>query len=123
VSIAHFKKGERYKTMSKKIYVGNLPFRVDEDTLKDLFAKIGEVQSVKIITDVATGRSKGFGFIEMASDEDVEKAISALNGTLVMGRPLTVNKARPQQTSRNKGGFRESKRKSYRGGSGLDNWR
>jgi RNA recognition motif-containing protein len=109
--------------MSKKIYIGNLPFRVDENTLKDLFEKIGEVQSVKIITDVATGRSKGFGFIEMVSDEDVEKAISALNGTMVMGRPLTVNRARPQQSSRNKGGFRERGKKSYRGGSGLDNWR
>jgi RNA recognition motif-containing protein len=109
--------------MSKKIYIGNLPFRFDEDTLKDLFAKIGEVQSVKIITDVITGRSKGFGFIEMTSEEDVEKAIAALNGTIVMGRPLTVNKARPQQSSRDKKGFRERKRKSYRGGSGLDNWR
>ena len=108
--------------MSNKIYIGNLPFRVDENTLKELFAKIGEVQSVKIITDVTTGRSKGFGFIEMTSDEDVEKAISALNGTMVMGRPLTVNRARPQQ-SRNKGGFRERGRKSYRGKSGLDTWR
>jgi len=109
--------------MSKKIYIGNLPFRADEDMLKELFAKIGEVQSVKIITDVATGRSKGFGFVEMSSDKDVEKAISTLNGSVVMGRPLTVSKARPQQSSRNKGGFRERGRKSYGGGSRTDNWR
>lgn len=109
--------------MSKKIYVGNLHFRVDEDTLKEFFAKIGEIQSVKIITDVTTGRSKGFGFIEMTSDEDAEKAISALNGTILMGRPLTVNKARPQQAFRNRRNFRERHKKSYRRGSGLGNWR
>lgn len=93
--------------MSKKIYVGNIHFRVDEDTLRDFFAKKGDIQSVKIITDVATGRSKGFGFIEMTSDEDAEKAVSALNGTMLMGRPLTVNKARPQQAFRNRRNFRE----------------
>jgi len=109
--------------MSKKIYVGNIHFGVDEETLKDLFAKVGEVQSVKIIKDATTGRSKGFGFVEMASDEDVEKSIAALNGTMLMGRPLTVNKARPQQAFKDRRGARERHSKSYRRGSGLGNWK
>jgi RNA recognition motif-containing protein len=70
--------------------------------LKEVFGKIGEVLSAKIITDSATGRSKGFGFVEMASDEDADKAISSLNGTTLMDRALTVNEARPQ---RERGGF------------------
>jgi RNA recognition motif-containing protein len=109
--------------MSKKLFVGNLNYRVDEDTLKDVFAKVGNVESVKIIKDLATGRSKGFGFVEMTSDEDVEKAIAALNGTDLMERPLTVNKARPQQTDRNQKNSRNRHNKSFRRGSGLGNWR
>ncbi|PYS05402.1 MAG: RNA-binding protein [Acidobacteria bacterium] len=80
--------------MSKKIYVGNLSFRTTEEELSSLFEKIGAVESVSIITDRDTGRSKGFGFISM-SDEDAEKAIEALNGKDFAGRPLTVNEARP----------------------------
>jgi RNA recognition motif-containing protein len=107
--------------MSKKIYVGNLSYKVDEDAIKEVFERIGEVQSVKIITDFATGRSKGFGFVEMTSDEDVEKAISTLNGTTFMDRTLSVNEARPQ-TDRGRTGGRGGQRGSYmRGKSG--NWR
>ncbi len=103
---------EKEEKMAKKIYVGNLSYKVDEETLKELFAQNGEVQSVKIITDTATGRSKGFGFVEMASDEEGEKAISSLNGTTLMDRALTVSEARPQKD-----------RNESRGGRKPGNWR
>ena len=80
--------------MSKKIYVGNLPFSATEEELTALFEEIGAVESVSIITDRDTGRSKGFGFVSM-NDQDAEKAISALNGKEFAGRALTVNEARP----------------------------
>jgi RNA recognition motif-containing protein len=80
--------------MSKKIYVGNLSFRTTEEELAALFEQIGSVESVSIITDRDTGRSKGFGFVSM-NDDDAEKAIAAFNGKDFGGRPLTVNEARP----------------------------
>lgn len=80
--------------MSKKIYVGNLPFRATEEELTGLFEEIGAVESVSIITDRDTGRSKGFGFVSM-NDDDAEKAIAALNGKEFASRALTVNEARP----------------------------
>ncbi len=88
--------------MTKKLYVGNLPFTTTEDDLSDIFAEVGNVESVRIITDRDTGRSRGFGFVEM-SDEDADKAINQFNGTEMSGRPLTVNEARPQ-TNRGGGG-------------------
>jgi RNA recognition motif-containing protein len=109
--------------MSKKIYVGNLSYKIDEDALREVFAKIGEVESVKIIKDFTTGRSKGFGFVEMTSDEDVEKAISALNGTTLMDRPLTVNEARPQTFRDRTDGRGGGQRKSYMGGRKSGSWR
>ncbi len=81
--------------MTKKLYVGNLPFQTTEDDLSDMFAAVGSVESVRIITDRDTGRSRGFGFIEMG-DEDADKAINEFNGKDMEGRPLTVNEARPQ---------------------------
>ena len=80
--------------MSKKIYVGNLPFKTTEDDLTNMFEQVGAVESVSIITDRDTGRSKGFGFVSM-NDEDAEKAIAAYNGKDLGGRALTVNEARP----------------------------
>ena len=80
--------------MTKKVYVGNLPFQTTEDDLNGLFSQVGPVESVSIITDRDTGRSKGFGFISMAS-EDADKAIAQFNGTDFNGRALTVNEARP----------------------------
>jgi RNA recognition motif-containing protein len=106
--------------MSKRLYVGNLSYKVDEEALKDYFEEIGEVQSVKIITDAATGRSKGFGFVEMTSDEDAEKAISSLNGKTFMERALTVNEARPQTERPRTGGAR---RGFDKGGRKSGNWR
>lgn len=103
--------------MGKKLYVGNLSYKMDEETLREAFGRIGEVQSVRIITEASTGRSKGFGFVEMSSDADAEKAISELNGSTLMDRTLTVNEARPQ-TDRpgGRGGF-------DRGGRKPGNWR
>lgn len=79
------------------IYVGNLPYTVDGDELREIFSGFGEVASATVIMDKFSGRSKGFGFVEMPSKDDAEKAISALNGSEVKGRNLTVNEARPRQ--------------------------
>jgi len=108
--------------MAKKIYVGNLPYSADEESLRELFAKSGEVLSVKIITDVATGRSRGFGFVEMSSDEDAAKAIASLNGTSFMDRTLVVNEARPQAEKRRPGGGRQQRGPSG-GGRREYGWR
>lgn len=83
--------------MSRNLYVGNIPFQASEKDIRDLFAQAGEVESVKIITDSYTGQPRGFGFVEMASKEDAQKAISIFNGKNFMDRVLTVNEARPQQ--------------------------
>ena len=80
--------------MIKKVYVGNLPFRTTEEELANLFAQIGPVESVSIIMDRETGRSKGFGFVSMGAD-DADKAITQFHGYQFGGRPLTVNEARP----------------------------
>ena len=110
--------------MSKKLYVGNLSYNTHDEDLREAFSKIGEVVSVTLITDQATGRSKGFGFVEMATDEDAEKAISAMNGTSFMDRTITVNEARPK-TDRPGGGGGRGGRGGYGGGGGRDNrsWR
>jgi cold-inducible RNA-binding protein len=81
--------------MSKKIYVGNLPFQATESDITQAFSGFGPVESVSIITDRDTGRSKGFGFVQMTDGADADKAISALNGTEMGGRNLTVNEAKP----------------------------
>ncbi|MBF0342686.1 MAG: RNA-binding protein [Nitrospirae bacterium] len=103
--------------MGKNIYVGNISFRATEDDLKDLFTKIGEVELVKIITDAQTGQPKGFGFVEMANEEDAKKAIAALNGSSFMDRTLSVAEAKPQQKDR-RGGFEGKKGGGYGGGGG-----
>lgn len=89
--------------MGKRLYVGSIPFSATEESLRELFTGIGEVESVKIITDADTGRSKGFGFIEMSSSEDAKKAIDQLNNTKFMERALVVNEARPQQPREGRG--------------------
>jgi cold-inducible RNA-binding protein len=83
--------------MPKKLYVGNLSFQTTEADLTSMFEQHGTVESVRIITDRDTGRSKGFGFVEMTDDEAAEKAIASINGQEVGGRPLTVNEARPME--------------------------
>ncbi len=87
-----------------KIYVGNLPYTVSEDDIRKAFEPFGEVGEVNIIIDRMSGRSKGFGFVEMASDDDGNKAIEELNGTELGGRQLNVNKARPRVERDNRGG-------------------
>ena len=88
--------GER-KAMATKLYVGNLPYTIDSQKLSDLFSESGEVTSANVITDKFSGRSKGFGFVEFASDKDGDQAITDLNGKDVDGRKIVVNEARPQQ--------------------------
>jgi RNA recognition motif-containing protein len=84
---------------NKKLYVGGLPYSTTERELEDLFAEHGKIESVRIITDRMTGRSRGFGFVEMGSEEESEAAIKAFNGTELGGRTLTVNVAKPRNDS------------------------
>ena len=83
--------------MGAKLYVGNLPYSVTEERLQQHFAQYGSVISARIITDKFSGRSKGFGFVEMNSDEEAQRAMAALNGTDFEGRNVVVSEARPQQ--------------------------
>jgi RNA recognition motif-containing protein len=106
--------------MGKKLYVGNLPFTADEQTLADTFAEFGTVESAKIITDRDTGRSKGFGFVEMSSDGEAQEAISKMNGADFGGRALTVNEAKPMPPRENRGGG--GGRGGPRGGGGGGRW-
>ena len=91
--------------MGKKLYVGNLSYDLDKNDLQQMFAAQGEVTSAQVITDRETQRSKGFGFVEMGSDQDAQAAIAALNGKSIDGRALTVNEARPQEPRTGGGGF------------------
>ncbi len=92
--------------MSIKLYVGNLPNSMTEEQLNTLFSEAGHVASAKIITDRQTGQPRGFGFVEMETKMDGQKAISMINGRTVDGRPLAVNEARPQQKASFGGGRR-----------------
>ena len=107
--------------MGNKLFVGNLSFDATENDLQDLFAQAGPVNSVNIMQDRATGRARGFGFVEMASDADAEKAISMFNGKDFQGRALTVNEARPREErggGGGGGGYRGGGGGGYRGGGG-----
>ena len=90
--------------MAKKLYVGNLPFSITDQSLSDLFAQAGQVASAKVIMNHDTGRSKGFGFVEMNTDEEALAAISKFNGMDLEGRPLTVNEAKPMAPRTGGGG-------------------
>ena len=98
--------------MAKNIYVGNLPWKISNEELSQLFEAHGAVNRAEVITDRETGRSRGFGFVEMTNDAEAQKAIEALNGADLQGRPLTVNEAR-QREERGGGGGR-----GYGGGGG-----
>ena len=109
--------------MSTKIYVGNLPYSVTDSSLQSNFAEFGGVSSAKVMTDRETGRSKGFGFVEMASAEVAQAAIDALHGMSVDGRTIVVNLARPREAGGgaggyNAGGFAASKRADVGYGNG-----
>ena len=99
----------------KNIFVGNLNFNTSEDELRQLFEAYGQVGRVSIMTDRDTGRSRGFGFVEMSSSEDGEKAIAALNGSQVGGRTLNVNEARPKPERSGGGGGRGGRERGERG--------
>jgi len=100
------------------IYVGNLSWGLKDQDLANLFAPYGEVSSAKIVTDKFTQRSKGFGFVEMANDEEAQAAIAQLNGTEVEGRSLVVNESRPKQEGGSGGGGGYKKRNFGGGGGG-----
>ncbi len=90
--------------MSTKLYVGGLPYSVTDGRLEEIFAEHGSVQSARVISDKFTGQSRGFGFVEMASAEEAQKAMEALNDTQLDGRTLVVNEARPQENRMGGGG-------------------
>ena len=91
--------------MTKKLFVGGLSYETTEATLKDTFSQAGTVESAIMITDKISGRSKGFGFVEMSSEEEAQKAIEMFNGKEIDGRNVTVNEARPMEPRSSSGGF------------------
>lgn len=101
--------------MGKKLYVGNLSYGVSSSDLQQLFSQYGTVQSAQVIEDRETGRSKGFGFVEMSNDQEAQAAMSGLNGQQHEGRPLTVNEAKPRE---DRGGYRGGGGRGYNGGRG-----
>ncbi|OGZ28999.1 MAG: RNA-binding protein [Candidatus Niyogibacteria bacterium RIFCSPLOWO2_01_FULL_45_48] len=101
--------------MAKKLYVGGLSYSTTEDTLKSFFSEAGTVETATVIMDRMSGRSKGFGFVEMSTDEEAQKAVEMFNGKELDGRNLTVNEARPMQPRAERGGFGG-------GGGGRKSW-
>lgn len=104
--------------MAMKLYVGNLSFQTSSEELQQLFSKAGTVESASVVEDRDTGRSRGFGFVEMASKEDGEKAIQQFNGTDLNGRNLTVNEARPREDRGGRGGGGGGRGGGYGGNRG-----
>src|SRR6478672_12970181 len=98
--------------MSRKLYVGNLPYETGEAELQELFSRAGNVDSVKVMRDMATGRARGFAFVEMSSDDEAQKAISELNEYQLGGRSLSVNEARPKPAYSGGGDPGETRRRS-----------
>jgi cold-inducible RNA-binding protein len=113
IIVSKCKTAQKSSDMGTKLFVGNLSFDVIENDLQDLFSQAGSVNSVDIMQDRATGRSRGFGFVEMASEADTAKAITMFNGKEFKGRALTVNEARPREERGGGGGGG-----GYRGGGG-----
>ncbi|MCZ6625811.1 MAG: RNA-binding protein [Deltaproteobacteria bacterium] len=104
--------------MSNKLYVGGLPYSITEGRLEEIFAEHGTVESARVISDKFTGQSRGFGFVEMSSSEEAQKAIAALNDTQLDGRTLVVNEARPQEKRFGGGGGDRGDRGDRGGGGG-----
>lgn len=107
--------------MGSKVYVGGLPYAIGDEQLSELFAPHGTIASARVITDKYTGQSRGFGFVEMSTEQEAKSAIEALNGTQLEGRTLTVNEARPQEPRSGGGRFgggRGGDRGGDRGGRG-----
>ncbi len=97
---------------NKKLFVGNLPWGITNDSLRELFASVGEVVEAMVITDRMSGRSKGFGFVTFATEEAAQAAVAQLNEKEIEGRKIIVNVARPKEERRD-GGFRDDRRRSY----------
>ncbi len=112
--------------MAKKIFVGGLSYETTEETLKKTFSEAGTVESANVIIDKMSGRSKGFGFVEMSSEEEAQKAVEMFNGKEIDGRSVTVNEARPMESRPREGGFRRDSRGGNRrggfGGRRNDSW-
>jgi RNA recognition motif-containing protein len=108
------------KENTMNLYVGNLPYRITEDQLREAFEEYGQVSSCTIIKDKVTGQSKGFGFLEMPERSEAEAAINSLNGRDLMGRKINVNEARPRENRG--GGPGHSRSQGYGGGNGGDRW-
>ncbi|GJQ30870.1 MAG: RNA-binding protein [Phycisphaerae bacterium] len=107
----------------KKLYVGNLPYQTTDQDLQGLFATKGQVSSASVVIDRETGRSRGFGFVEMPNDAEAQAAIESLNGADFGGRPLVVNEARPKTEGGGRGGFGGGGgRGGYSGGGGRGGW-
>ncbi len=102
---------------SNKLYVGGLPYEITDDRLQEIFSAHGTVESSRVITDRETGRSRGFGFVEMSSQEEAQTAIDKLNGTDLEGRSLTVNEAKPREPRTGGGGGGDGG-----GGGGRNRW-
>jgi RNA recognition motif-containing protein len=109
--------------MGKRLYVGNLPFSATDESLMQMFQQAGQVESARVVTDRDTGRNKGFGFVEMSTEQEAADAITKFNGTDFEGRTLTVNEARPMAPREGGGGGRGSGRGGDRGkGGGGRRW-
>jgi RNA recognition motif-containing protein len=114
------------ENMGKRLYVGNLPFSATDESLMQMFQQAGQVESARIITDRDTGRNKGFGFVEMSTDQEAADAITKFNGTDFEGRSITVNEARPMPPREGGGGggrgFGGGRDRGNRGGGGRQRW-
>ena len=108
--------------MARKLYVGNLPYNTAEQDLQELFASAGAVETVNLMRDMATGQARGFGFVEMATDEDAQNAIQQLNNFQYGGRNLTVNEARPKTGGGGGGGFGANRGGGGGGGRRENRW-
>jgi cold-inducible RNA-binding protein len=106
--------------MGRKLYVGNLPFSTSDEALTELFAQVGQVESARVVRDQGTGQARGFAFVEMATDEDAQKAITQLNQRQVEGRAIVVNEERPKTSEGGggRGGFGGGPPRGGRGGRG-----
>ncbi|MDR3708764.1 MAG: RNA-binding protein [Capsulimonadaceae bacterium] len=104
--------------MATKLYVGNLSYQATDQELRDLFSEVGTVTSAQVVTDRYSGQSRGFGFVEMSSADDAQKAIAAINGRNIGGRSLVVNESRPRESSGGGGGGRSGGGGGYGGGGG-----